>query len=280
MASRALLLVAFVVLSVTQLAEAGYYGGYGGFGGGGGRTVVRRTSRTVVRRGGGGYYHGRRLLQEDEDASPKAMTMLDIIESRPDLSMFVDAIQDMPKIKEALADPKRDDTFFAPTNEALESLSKWAGFQDTKKGLAEVFGDKEVKALIIAYHAVPKQSYTSGELVDMDQQFLQSALGNVLDSEAPLLVDEYNGDVFIKGKGSEAKVIVPDIGASNGVIHLIDHVLLPLDGDGELDAAQKERVERAIQKMEAMEAAAPSEAPAMAPSMAEPVTEPEDEDEE
>jgi len=177
--------------------------------------------------------------------------MLQIVESRDDLSMLKDVIQDLPKVKEALGDPGRDDTFFAPTNDAIRSLTEWAGFEDAKEGLKEMLGNNTVKALIIAYHAVPDKKLDSGALSAMDGEFLESALGNVLDTEAPLEVDEQSGEISIKGKGSEAKVVEADVPASNGVMHLIDAVLLPLDGDGELDEEQKKRIELAKQKMQA-----------------------------
>ena len=48
--------------------------------------------------------------------------------------------------------------------------------------------------------------------------------------------------MYVKGIGSEAKVVTADIEACNGVVHAVSHVLLPLDGDGELSEEQKARI--------------------------------------
>ena len=48
--------------------------------------------------------------------------------------------------------------------------------------------------------------------------------------------------MYVKGIGSEAKVVTADIAACNGVVHAVSHVLLPLDGDGELSEEQKARI--------------------------------------
>jgi len=40
---------------------------------------------------------------------------------------------------------------------------------------------------------------------------------------------------LLKGIGSEGKVASSDIHVCNGVVHTVDTVLLPFDGDGELD---------------------------------------------
>ena len=61
-------------------------------------------------------------------------------------------------------------------------------------------------------------------------------------STEPLMIDEDGGFVYVKGIGSEGKVMTADIPACNGLVHTVDTVLLPLDGDGELDPFQQERI--------------------------------------
>ena len=77
------------------------------------------------------------------------------------------------------------------------------------------------------------------------------AAGDVVDDDAgggssaaePLVVDEHEGNVFIKGIGSEAKVLTADVATcGGGFVHLIDAVLLPIGGDGVLDEFQQRRV--------------------------------------
>ena len=124
-------LVLLLVAAIAQLSEARYYGPYRGYGG---RTVVRRT--TVVRRGGGVW--GRRLLQvddddDDDDDDEQCETILDIVASRPELSQLAAAIEDLPRIRAAMGQKNREDTFFAPTNDAIDSLLNWGGFVEKAK---------------------------------------------------------------------------------------------------------------------------------------------------
>ena len=162
------------------------------------------------------------------------------------------------------------DTFFAPSNAAIKSLVEWGGYDSIKEGLKEFFSTKEIKGLIIAYHAIPNQKLLYGQLNAMNGQFLQTALSRVLDSPGSLEVSSYEGNIYIKGYGSEAKIVAADIPACGSVVHVIDGVLLPVDGDGELSDEQKNRIERARKALDDEYAPAPSpddaEAPAPAPS--------------
>ena len=137
------LLLALGMLSA-HVADAYYYGGYRYYGG---PAVVRRT---VVVRGRRGRW-GRRLAQvddedfdalaflaespatspsmapaasvtEEEDDATECDTILDIVETRPEFSSLAAALADLPMLREAMATPNRTDTFFAPTNDAIESL--------------------------------------------------------------------------------------------------------------------------------------------------------------
>jgi hypothetical protein len=129
-------LVLLLLAATAQLSEARYYGRYGGYGG---ATVVRRT--TVVRRGRGAW--GRRLLQDDGDdvqskelekpENDECQTILTIIESRPELSQLAASLEDLPRIRAAMDQKDRQDTFFAPTNDAIDSLLAWGGFMEKAK---------------------------------------------------------------------------------------------------------------------------------------------------
>jgi hypothetical protein len=161
------------------------------------------------------------------------------------LSDLALAIRDLPRIREALNNSTATDTFFAPSNAAIKSLVEWGGYDSIKEGLKEFFSTKEIKGLIIAYHAIPNQKLLYGQLNAMNGKFLQTALSRVLDSPGSLEVSSYEGNIYIKGYGSEAKIVAADIPACGSVVHVIDGVLLPVDGDGELSEEQKNRIERA-----------------------------------
>ena len=241
---------------------------------------------TVVRRPRVGW--GRRLLRDDPAEAPLAsaleapapapgadedeadcLTVLDTVRGRPELSLLAETLEKLPRVSAALDDPSRTDTFFAPTNDAVESLLAWGGFVEKARGIDEMLGDVPLTALIVAYHAVPNVTITSaglaergGDDADADDRFLDTALASVLDaasvsdaadapgprrsvrnaSAEPLLVDEHLGELFVKGVGSEAKIVTRDLNACGSVVHAIDAVLLPIDGDGELEPFQKARL--------------------------------------
>ena len=277
-------LAALALFAGVGLSEATYYGRYRRYGG---PAVVRTT--TVVRRPRVGW--GRRLLQDDPAEAPLAsaleapapapgadedeadcLTVLDTVRGRPELSLLAETLEKLPRVSAALDDPSRTDTFFAPTNDAVESLLAWGGFVEKARGIDEMLGDVPLTALIVAYHAVPNVTITSaglaergGDDADADDRFLDTALASVLDaasfsdaadapapapggrsvrnaSAEPLLVDEHLGELFVKGVGSEAKITTRDLNACGSVVHAIDAVLLPIDGDGELEPFQKARL--------------------------------------
>jgi uncharacterized surface protein with fasciclin (FAS1) repeats len=193
------------------------------------------------------------------------------VRGRPELSLLAETLEKLPRVRAALDDPTRTDTFFAPTDDAVEELLQWGGFVEKAKGIDEMLGDVPLTALIVAYHAVPNATIFSpglaergGDAADAADRFLDTALASVLEAASassadapgsePLLVDEYEGDLFLKAVGSEAKVLVRDIKACGSVVHTIDAVLLPIDGDAELEPFQEERLAKIKARAEAAEA--------------------------
>ena len=92
---------------------------------------------------------GRGLLQtadevvENGDVPKDCVTILEIIDSHPDLTELSSAIADLPVVRDALDADNETDTFFAPSNQAIDGFTSWAGFNDTKAGLQELLGDTE-----------------------------------------------------------------------------------------------------------------------------------------
>ncbi len=98
-------------------------------------------------------------------------------------------------------------TVFAPTDDAFAALP-----EGTVEGLLE---DPEALADILLYHVV------SGEVRAETVVTLDSAT-TVQGSDVAIVVDD--GGVVLNGS---ANVVTTDVDASNGVIHIIDAVLLP-----------------------------------------------------
>lgn len=116
--------------------------------------------------------------------------------------------------------------------------------------------------------------YNFGALVALDRKFVGTALSNAVSDTQGLFslqVDEDKGNLYIKGVGSEVKIIAADNYACNGIIHFVDGVLLPFDADGELSDKQRERLEDAKAMMapppaDAFEDLLTGAAPAPSPS--------------
>jgi uncharacterized surface protein with fasciclin (FAS1) repeats len=103
-------------------------------------------------------------------------------------------------------------TVFAPTNEAFAALP--AG---TLASLLKP-ENKGTLTSILTYHVV------SGSVFAKDV-----TAGSVMTvNGAKFTISIDNGSVFITdGRGNKAKIVKTDIAATNGVIHVIDAVLLP-----------------------------------------------------
>jgi uncharacterized surface protein with fasciclin (FAS1) repeats len=97
-------------------------------------------------------------------------------------------------------------TVFAPTDEAFAKLP--AG---TVEALLK---DKEALTKILTYHVVSGK-VSSGQVVGLTEAMTVAGI------KAPIKVS--NGTVWVGG----SKVVTADVQASNGVIHIIDTVMLP-----------------------------------------------------
>ena len=141
----------------------------------------------------------------------KGNDIVDIAASNPNFSTLVAAIQ-----AAGLETALRGDgpfTVFAPTNAAFDALP--AGTLDTLL-LPE---NKDQLTSILTYHVVPG-SYTSGDV--LGQRVDVATLNG-----ATVTVDGTGGKLDAAVRVNDANVTNPDIFASNGVIHVIDKVLIP-----------------------------------------------------
>lgn len=111
-------------------------------------------------------------------------------------------------------------TVFAPTNEAFDKLPP---------GTVATLLKPENKAMlvkILTYHVVPGR-YTEATLMQMVEQGHGMAMLKTVEGE-DLTVALHNGRLWIKGaKGGVGSITVPDVMQSNGVIQVVNAVLLP-----------------------------------------------------
>jgi uncharacterized surface protein with fasciclin (FAS1) repeats len=145
-----------------------------------------------------------------EAADTSSMTIAEIAASNPDFSTLMTAVS-AAGLGETLAG-EGPFTVFAPTNDAFAALP--AG---TVEKLLKP-ANKDQLAAILTYHVVPATvmaaDVTSGEVKTVN--------GATFDVKADDM-----GVTITDGQGNTANVVQTDIVASNGVIHVIDAVLLP-----------------------------------------------------
>lgn len=131
-------------------------------------------------------------------------TVVDIALSNPDFSILVEAVT-----KAGLAGALSTEgpfTVFAPTNDAFKALFKQLGVSGVKDLTAEQLTP------ILTYHVV------AGKVMSTDLTNTSVATLN----GQKIKIDLSNGV-----KVNDSKVTAADISGKNGVIHVIDRVLIP-----------------------------------------------------
>ena len=150
------------------------------------------------------------LTDPSMTTAPADKTIVDIAASNPDFSTLVAAVK-AAGLADTLSGPGPF-TVFAPTNEAFAKLP--AGTLDSLLKPANM----QQLAGILTYHVLPATVMAK----DVKPGAVKTVNG------ATFTVATENGNVILTdGQGNKAKVIKTDIVASNGVIHVIDAVLLP-----------------------------------------------------
>jgi len=136
-------------------------------------------------------------------ASGKSKDIVDTAAEAGNFSTLVAAVEAAGLVETLKGDGPF--TVFAPTDEAFAALP-----EGTVEGL---LADPEALAAILTYHVVPGKVMST----DLSNNMMATTVNG--------------GDVTIMTEGgvtvNGATVISPDIEASNGVIHVIDAVILP-----------------------------------------------------
>jgi uncharacterized surface protein with fasciclin (FAS1) repeats len=150
------------------------------------------------------------MSEEAGAADSTDMTITDVVAGNEDFSTLLAAVG-AADLGETLAG-EGPFTVFAPTDDAFAALPE--GTLDT---LLEP-ENKQQLADILTYHVLPAEVMAAdvqpGEVVTVNG--------------APFTISVEDGGVFITdGAGNTAQVVTTDITTSNGVIHVIDSVLLP-----------------------------------------------------
>ena len=160
-------------------------------------------------------------MMADEMANAEATTpgtIVEVAQGNPDFSTLVAAVT-----AAGLGETLSSDgpfTVFAPTNAAFEALPE---------GTVETLTTEETEQLggILTYHVVPSEVMAADLIAAIESAgeggyTIETVNGGTLTA----MLDGGNV-VLTDAQGNTATVTATDVDASNGVIHVIDAVLMP-----------------------------------------------------
>lgn len=133
----------------------------------------------------------------------------------PEFTLLLQAVLAAdPSVFAAIADEAGQFTVFAPTNAAITALL-------TERGITidQLIADRAALTNILLYHVVSGK-YDSTALTDIANSATPTL--NALNG-APLTFSIQNSALYV----NQSQVVTPDIQAVNGIIHIIDKVLIP-----------------------------------------------------
>ena len=139
------------------------------------------------------------------------MNVVQIAQSNADFSILVEAVQ-AAGLAGMLSDPNANYTVFAPTNAAFA-----AALQETGMTKAQLFANKPLLKKILGYHVI------SG---DMAMYAKDVKPGNVMTASNDTLMVTSQGKLMDE-MGRTTNIVKTDIAATNGVVHVVDRVLMP-----------------------------------------------------
>lgn len=111
-------------------------------------------------------------------------------------------------------------TVFAPTNEAFNALPK-----GTVEALLKP-ENKDMLVKVLTYHVVPG-NITSKKLWAMIKKGGGKAMIKTVEGDSLTFMAKGKGIWVVDAKGGKAKITIKDVHQSNGIIHVIDAVLMP-----------------------------------------------------
>jgi uncharacterized surface protein with fasciclin (FAS1) repeats len=148
-----------------------------------------------------------------QDMDEKPGTIVEIAQSNDDFSTLVAALKAAGLVETLSGEGPF--TVFAPTNAAFEKLP-----DGTLDNLLKEENKAQLTA-ILTYHVAPAKAMAE-DVVGMEEA------PTVQGQPVQIMVED--GTVMLQGDNT-ATVTTTDIQASNGVIHVIDTVLMPPSGD-------------------------------------------------
>jgi transforming growth factor-beta-induced protein len=144
---------------------------------------------------------------DNDDDEPQLPTIVAIAQGQSNLTSLVTALTKYPDLVSALSGTGNF-TVFAPTNEAFTQLLSTIG-QTSIDNVPE-----DVLKSLLQYHVVASGAVFSTQL----------AAGNVVTANTESIAVTIAGGIRLNGT---TQVITADVEAANGVVHIVDQVLVP-----------------------------------------------------
>ncbi|MEM7696175.1 MAG: fasciclin domain-containing protein [Pseudomonadota bacterium] len=149
-------------------------------------------------------------------APASAQDIVDAASGTDSLSTLVTAVSEA-----GLVDTLKGEgpfTVFAPTNDAFAALPEGA--------LDGLLADTDALTGVLTYHVVSGEVMAADVIALVEQSGGSAAVETVAGGSITIMVE--GGSVMIEdAQGNTATVIQADVDVDNGVVHVIDGVLLP-----------------------------------------------------
>ncbi len=155
----------------------------------------------------------------DSTDAAAPQTIVDIAAGNADFSTLVSLVT-AAGLAETLAG-EGPFTVLAPTNAAFEALAEKMGVTIEELG-ATLTGDVELLKTVLTSHVI------AGKVLAADTAALNGMEADMLSGEKAKVVSA-DGVVSFTIGTSTATVVTADVEAANGVIHIVDMPLLPLE---------------------------------------------------
>lgn len=154
-------------------------------------------------------------VQAQEGVTIADIVTLNVEAEQPEFTIFQQVVQSAePTLNIWFSDPAVKITVFAPTDVAFNTY-----FEQTATSLEAFLGNPFLLNSVLANHVVPAV-LDSTALTSLGAQNAFAGTG----LENSLLVFSHNADVT---QVNGANLVAIDLAASNGVLHVVDHVLSP-----------------------------------------------------
>ena len=153
------------------------------------------------------------------DRRPGTSTLAEIVAASPDHTLLELAL-DVAGLTAALDDSTTRLTLFAPTDAAFEKVASELGFANVTE-LVEHLVEEELLDDVLLFHVTEGRRFSNSVFNRKNPKAISTLLGQYLVATPALRI--VDGTTLT----SDAAVTQANLSASNGVLHVVDNVLVP-----------------------------------------------------